>query len=148
RPGFAHIASSEDATYARTAHDRNLTYTGRHQKADVSGAQFPARLREPASPYGLAAGAFDMGAGNDRLQNAAGSIASVRELIQCSHRVGTAGQRVACTYEHAGGLRKIVVTRHRPKRKRIVNARADSLIGANGKPIDCRTVKRWQVDCC
>ena len=31
RPGFNHIASSEDATYARAAHDRNLAYTGRHQ---------------------------------------------------------------------------------------------------------------------
>jgi hypothetical protein len=148
RPGFDHIASSQQATRARTLDDRNLAYTGRHQKANVSGAHFVARLREPASPDGLAAAAFDVSAGNNRLQNAAGSIASVRELIQGSHRIGSARQPVARVYERASGLRKIVVVRHRPKRKRTVNARANSLIGANGEPIDGCTVKRWQVDFC
>jgi len=96
----------------------------------------------------LAAGAFDVGAGNNRLQNAAGSIAGLRELIRCSHRIGTERQPVACAYQHASGKRKIVMPCHRPKRKRIVNARADSLIGANGEPIDGCTVKRWQVNSC
>jgi hypothetical protein len=39
------------------------------------------------------------------------------------------------------------VAHHRPQRKRIVDACADSLIGANGKPVDGGTVNRWQVDC-
>jgi hypothetical protein len=123
-----------------------LAYTGRHQKPYVSRAHFAARLHEPASPDGLAAGAFNGGAGNNGLQNAAGSIASVRELIRWGHRIGTRRQRVAYAYEHAGGLRKIVVAHYRPKRKRIVNARADSLIGAHGKPIDGCTVQRWHVN--
>src|SRR5262245_11052142 len=148
RPGFDQIASSEDAAYARAAHDWNLAYTGRDQKADVGSAHFAANLREPASSQGLAARAFDVGAGSYRLQNPADSIAGVRELIRCSHRISTARQRVACAYEHAGGSRKIAMARHRPKRKRIVNTRAHSLIGADGEPIDGCTVKRWEVNSC
>jgi hypothetical protein len=58
-----------------------MAYTGRHQKRDVTGPHLAAGLREPASPNGLAAGAFDVGAGNNGLKNAAGSIVRVREPI-------------------------------------------------------------------
>jgi len=146
RSGFNHITSSEDATYARAAHDWNLADTGRRKKAHVSRAHFAACRREPASPHGMAAGAFDAGAGNNRLQDAAGSIPSIRELIRRGDRIGTTRQPVPRVYEHAGGWRKIVVDHH-PKGERIIDARADSLIGANGEPVDGRTVKRWQVDC-
>jgi hypothetical protein len=147
-PGFAHTASSDDATYARAAHDRDWANTGRHQKSDVSGAHFAARLREPASPHGLAAGAFDVGTGNNRFLDVATSIDSVHELIRRNDSIGTARQPIACMYEDPCDWRKIVVVQHRPKRKRIVNACADSLVGAKRKPIHGRTVKRWQVDCC
>jgi hypothetical protein len=102
---FDHLTSSEDATYARAAHDWNVADTGRRQKTDVNRAHFAACRRKPASPHGLATGAFDVGAGDNGLQDAAGSIASVRELIRRSDRIGSARQPVACIYEDAGGWR-------------------------------------------
>src|SRR5262249_48822319 len=89
RSGFNHIASSEDTTYARAAHAWNWADPGRRKKAHVSRAHFAACRREPASPHGMAAGAFDAGAGNNRLQDAAGSIPSIRDLIGRGDRIGT-----------------------------------------------------------
>jgi hypothetical protein len=54
------------------------------------------------------------------------------------------GSRSSACTEYAGGCRMIVVD-HYAKGKGIINARTDSLIGA---PVDGRTFKRWQVDCC